>query len=227
LGEPWKKLLKDLLAITAYQNQSDVAVVDVLVSYDAGQFHLVTLWLALCWIHEGRGYKKLNPLVAHHQRVLEVFLEQFWVYYRELLAYQQAPSAEEAERLGRRFEEVFGQVTEYAALNKQLERTLSKKESLLVVLQKPHVPLHNNPAELGARQRVRKRDVSYGPRSPDGVKAWDIFQTLVETTKKLGVNFYQYVYDRLTKGGQIEGLADLIISRSQASISPAPAAASL
>jgi hypothetical protein len=221
LGEQWKKLLKDLLAITAYQNQSEVRVVEVLVSDDAPQFHLVTLWLALCWVHEGRAYKKLNPLIAHHQRVLEVFLAQFWKYYRELLAYRQAPSPEEAERLGNRFEELFGQVTEYEALNEQLVRSLSKKESLLVVLQKPHVPLHNNPAELGARQRVRKRDVSYGPRSPDGVKAWDIFQTLVETSKKLGVNFYRYVYDRLTKSGQIASLADLIMSRAQASVSSA------
>jgi len=46
---------------------------------------------------------------------------------------------------------------------------------LLCVLAHPEVPLHNNPAELGARQRVRKRDVSFGLRSRAAVTAWDIF----------------------------------------------------
>ena len=36
---------------------------------------------------------------------------------------------------------------------------------------------------LGARKRVRKRDVSFGPRTEDGKQAWDIFMTLAATTK--------------------------------------------
>lgn len=222
LGPQWRKLIKDLLAITAYHHQSEVEVVEVLVSDDAGQFRLVTLDLALCWIHEGRGYKKLNPLVAHHQPILQSFLAEFWAYYRELVAYRQSPNEAEAQRLEQKFEEVFGQVTEYAALNQQLARTLEKKTSLLMVLTNPEVPLHNNPAELGARQRVRKRDVSFGPRSPTGVKAWDTFQTLVATTKKLGIHFYEYVYDRLTKRGLVASLAELIKSRAVVSACPVP-----
>ena len=57
-----------------------------------------------------------------------------------------------------------------------------KKDGLLLVLQHPGLPLHNNPAELGARQRKRKRDVRFGPRTQDGVRAWDTFMTLAETT---------------------------------------------
>ena len=41
-----------------------------------------------------------------------------------------------------------------------------------MVLKHPEIPLHNNPAELGARRRVRKRVVSYGPRSEQGAKAF-------------------------------------------------------
>jgi len=40
--------------------------------------------------------------------------------------------------------------------------TRAHKDSLLLVLKFPELPLHNNPAELGARGRVRKRDVSFG-----------------------------------------------------------------
>lgn len=37
-----------------------------------------------------------------------------------------------------------------------------------MVLEHPEIPLHDNPAELDARLRVRKRVVSYGPRSTAG-----------------------------------------------------------
>ena len=82
------------------------------------------------------------------------------------------------------------------------------------MLAHPEIPLHNNPAELAARQRVRKRDVSFGPRSPAGRKAWDTFMSLAETTKKLGVSFYAFVHDRISKLGLIPPLADII--RAQA-----------
>jgi len=78
------------------------------------------------------------------------------------------------------------------------------------VLQYPELPLHNNPAELGVRLRVRKRDVSFGPRTQDGVRAWDTFMTLAATAKKLGVSFYAYLHDRLSGVNRIPPLADLV-----------------
>jgi hypothetical protein len=44
---------------------------------------------------------------------------------------------------------------------------------------------------------VRKQVVSYGPRSAKGVKAWETFETLLGTAKKLGVNFFHYLRDRI------------------------------
>ncbi len=52
-----------------------------------------------------------------------------------------------------------------------------------MVLKHPEIPLHNNPAELEARQRVRKRDVSFGPRTQDGIEAWDTFMSLAATAQ--------------------------------------------
>jgi hypothetical protein len=68
--------------------------------------------------------------------------------------------------------------------------------------------LHNNPAELDGRRRVRKRVVSYGPRSEHGVKGWDTIQTLFATAKKLGVNGFQYVCDRISGVRQPRSLLD-------------------
>jgi len=78
------------------------------------------------------------------------------------------------------------------------------------VLDYPELPLHNNASELGVRRRVRKRDVSFGPRTQAGKRAWDTFMTLAETTRKLGVSFYAYLHNRITDAKTILPLPDLI-----------------
>jgi len=78
------------------------------------------------------------------------------------------------------------------------------------------MPLHNNPAELAARRRVRKRDISFGPRTPDGVNAWDTFMTLAPTARQLGVSFYAYIYDRVAGAYALPSLADIIRQRTPA-----------
>jgi hypothetical protein len=80
----------------------------------------------------------------------------------------------------------------------------------LAVLRHPEVPLHNNASELGARARVRKRAVSLGPRTEEGVRAWDTGMTIVETAKKLGVSVYEYIKDRLSGAKQMPSLAQII-----------------
>ena len=117
---------------------------------------------------------------------------------------------EKAAWLERYFDRLFATRTGYDELDKLIARTQSKKRQLLMVLIHPEIPLHNNAAELGARQRVRKRKISFGPRVNDGVQAWDTFMSLVATTKKLGVNFHDYVLDRIIGAGQILPLSDLI-----------------
>ena len=201
-------------ALTAYHVQSSSPIIPILVSDDAAQFQYLSEQQALCWIHEGRHYKKLTPFLELHRHKLEDFVGDFWVFYRELRAYQQAATPAWAERLGARFDELFATVTGFEMLDRRIAKTRAKRERLLVVLNNPGVPLHNNPAELGVRQRVRKRDISFGPRSADGVAAWDTFMTLTETAKKLGVSFYAYVFDRVTQAYRLPSLADLIFEHS-------------
>ena len=85
-----------------------------------------------------------------------------------------------------------------------------------MVLKHPEIPLHNNPAELEARRRRRKSEVSLGPRTEEGKKAWDTFLSRVGTVRKLGVSFYhaKRVYDRVSGANKIPQLADLINSAS-------------
>jgi hypothetical protein len=221
LGPKQQEQVREALALAAYLADPDWPVVRTLVCDDAPQFRAITEELALCWIHEGRHFKKLTPYLPQHQAALATVLTQFWGYYRELLAYRELPTTAERIRLDARFDTLFRTVTGYQALDQRLALTLDKKPELLLVLEHPELPLHNNPAELGARQRVRKRDVSFGPRSPAGSAAWDIFMPLAATTRKLGVDFGNYLRDRFTHAGQIPPLADLITARA-AHLSLAP-----
>ncbi len=214
LGVQQRQHILDAAAIGAYRLQQDVPVVEILVCDDAPQFKGVTADLALCWIHAGRHFKKLTPLFAHHRALVEAFLADFWTYYHELQAYRAAPTATERARLDAAFDTLFARRTGYWHLDERIAKTAAKKAALLCVLDHPEVPLHNNPAELGARHRVRKRDVSFGPRSRAGVTAWDIFGTLTQTAAKLGVNVAHYLHDRLSGAYQMPSLAVLITQRT-------------
>jgi hypothetical protein len=214
LGPKQQAQVREALAVAAYLADPDWPVVRTLVCDDAPQFRGVTEELALCWIHEGRHFKQLTPYLPQHRAALADILTQFWDYYRELLAYREHPTPADRARLDAGFETLFTTTTGYRALDQRLALTRDKKPELLLVLDHPELPLHNNPAELGARQRVRKRDVSFGPRSPAGASAWDTFMTLAATTRKLGVGFAAFLNDRFTRAGQIPPLADLITARA-------------
>lgn len=216
LGAQPRKWILDAAAVAAYHAQTEWPVVRLLICDGALQFTWVTEDLALCWIHEGRHYKKLLPYVPQHRRRLDNFLDAFWTFYDKLLAYRQGPTAQERARLSAGFNRLFARVTGYQALDERIARTRAKKASLLLVLDHPEIPLHNNPAELGARQRVRKRAISFGPRTADGAKAWDTFMSLAATAKKLGVSFYHYIHDRISGANQIPSLASIIEERAKA-----------
>jgi Transposase IS66 family len=215
LGPQQRKWILDATAVAAYHAAVELPVVRLLVCDDAPQFTLVTEELALCWVHEGRHYKKLMPYIPRHRALVEDFVQRFWTYYAQLLAYRERPTAAEAARLDGEFEALFATITGYDALDERIAKTQAKKGCLLMVLTHPEIPLHNNPAELGARARVRKRDVSFGPRTHEGAKAWDTFMTLAETATKLGVSFYHYIHDRVSGIYQIPALADIIEERAK------------
>jgi hypothetical protein len=221
LDRRWPKLntqqrqaILSAAGVAAYHAEEDIPIVRVLVRDDAPQFNWLTEESALCWVHEGRPYKKLMPRFVHHLELLCDFRKQFWEYYHALLAFQQHPTPEEKAQLETEFDRLFSTCTGYDALDARIAKTREKKASLLMVLKYPEIPLHNNPVELEARQRVRKRDVSFGPRTPEGVRAWDTFMSLVATTRKLGISFYAYIHDRISKSNQIPSLASLIEARA-------------
>jgi hypothetical protein len=202
--------IMEAAALTAYYQQTAVPIVPNLLTDDAPQFRFIARDHSLCWVHEGRHYKKLLPFVAYHQQLLAEFRRQFWDYYHQLNAYRADPAPAQAAKLEQEFDKLFSQVTGYDELDKRIAKTKAKKDRLLKVLSYPEMPLHNNPAELAARRRVRKRDISFGPRTQDGVDAWDTFMTLAATAKQLGISFFDYIFDRVAGTFALPSLANLI-----------------
>jgi len=209
-GKIQRTRIMDSGAIAAYHQQTDFPVVNVLLSDGAPQFRLLTREQALCWVHDGRPYKKLHPVVPLHNEKLEMFRGLYWDYYRKLAQFKENPTQEDMEALYAEFDGLFSTETGYLALDERIVKTRDKNSELLMVLKYPELPLHNNDAELGARAQVRKRDVSLHTMTEDGTKANDTFLTIVQTAKKLGVSTYEYFYDRVSKRFRLPSLAELI-----------------
>ena len=206
--------IKEAAGIAWYHNQKDWPVIDTLLTDDAPQFDHIAQNHALCWIHAGRTLKKLHPLSPAIQDLLERKIQSFWEYYHLLAEFKERPLTEKIDVLEQRFDKIFNTKTGYNALDEKLKAIYKNKDKLLQVLSNPQIPLHNNESELGARVQVRKRDVSLHTITPDGTKAQDTFLSLKETSRKLGVNFFEYLYDRITKKGQIERLAVTILRKA-------------
>jgi len=210
LGAPSRPAIPAAAAVAAYPAETDLPVIRALGCDAAPQFNGLTEARMLCWVHEGRAYKKLSPVVGLHRPALDEFRQRLWEYYHQLLAYRQTPTPQERARLEADFERLLTTRSGYDALDQRMAKTQAKKAALLLVLPDPERPLHNKPAELAVRQRVRKRDVSFGPRTQAGRQAWDTFMSLAETAKKLGVSFYAYVQARIAGTQHIPPLAELV-----------------
>jgi hypothetical protein len=199
--------IEQAAAIVYYRRQTSVPVIETIVCDDAGQFKLLTEKLALCWIHAGRHYEKLSPVVPRHAKLLDSFADRYWDYYRSLQEYRAGPSDERAALLRLEFDELFSTRTGYAALDDRIAKTAAKKDELLTVLAVPAIPLHNNDSELQARVSARRRDVSLHSRSVRGARAMDIFTTLVQTSKMHGISAYAYFRDRISHRFELPSLA--------------------
>ncbi len=208
-----RRIILESAAISFYQSTKHA--VKYLICDDAPQFNNITQYKVLCWIHEGRHYKKLNPVVPLYRTILDNFIDNFWSFYKDLLIYKENPLPEAAEQLSKQFDELFSTKTGYDQLDERIAKTLAKKIRLMLVLKFHFLPLENNPAELGARVEARHRDINLQTRNEKGTRVKDTFATLVQTARKLQVNVFKYLLDRINKKHDMPSLAALIKIKSQ------------
>jgi len=179
-----------------------------IISDDAGQFNV--LLHALCWIHANRAIDKIIPFTDQAKKDLETVKDQVWLLYEGLKKYKENPKPKDKKRLEDMFDEIFTTKTSSATLNAALRRIYNNKSELLLVLDRPDIPLHNNGAENAIREYVKKRKISGSTRSESGRQCRDTFTSLKKTCRKLGVSFWQYLKDRIENTGLIPDLSELI-----------------
>jgi hypothetical protein len=185
----------------------------IVLSDDAGQFKVFDNH-ALCWVHAIRAIKKIIPVSNDEASEIDRIEDLIWQYYSDLDDYRQNPSDEQKKILSDRFDVLFSTPTKSLFLPAILKGFLDKKEKLLLVLDHPLVPLHNNTAERDLRHVVIHRKISGGTRSENGRKARDVFFTLFKTCQKNGISMFNFLADRMKKINQIPNLGDIIRQRN-------------
>lgn len=195
-------------AVLAHGVSPDLAV----VSDDAGQFNVFRH--ALCWIHAERILAKLLGFNDQQRAALEKVRSQVWSLYRDLKAFKLKPTAKARRGLERRFDSLCATRTCFSTLNHALERMAKNKRELLLVLERPDLPLQNNLSESDIREYVKRRKVSGGTRNEDGRRGRDTFASLKKTCRKLGVSFWTFLTDRITDAGLVPALPKLIEERA-------------
>lgn len=167
----------------------------VIVSDGAGQFD-VGLHGA-CWVHAERLVHKLDAFTEDRRLAKETIQGRIWALYADLKAYARAPTPEARTELAARFDAIFTTKTCFATLDRLLKRLRAKKADLLMVLDRPDIPLHTNGSEGDIRTYVTRRKVSGGTRSDLGRDCRDAFLGLKKTCAKQSIRFWDYLGARL------------------------------
>jgi hypothetical protein len=175
----------------------------VIVSDDAGQFDVGRH--GLCWVHAERLVHKLDTFTDRHRTAQQHMRGLIWWFYADLKAYRRDPTPARKAALRARFDRIFKRRTGFATLDRLLARLHANKTELLMVLERPEIPLHTNGAENDIRCQVTRRKVSSGTRSDAGRDCRDAFLGIAKTCAKLGISFWQYLGARLA----VEGYAPI------------------
>jgi Transposase IS66 family len=167
----------------------------VVLSDDAGQFNVGRH--ALCWVHAERLVHKLDTFTDRHRAAQARVRSRIWNFYASLKAYQLKPTQRQSLALRARFDRIFLRRTGFVTLDRLLARLHANKAELLMVLDRPEIPLHTNGSENDIRCHVTRRKVSGGTRSDVGRNCRDAFLSLAKTCDKLGIAVWDYLGSRL------------------------------
>ena len=194
-------------SITHHGFNPDLAI----ISDDAGQFKVFLH--GLCWVHAERTIQKLVGYSNHQNKLLEMAKTDIWNFYRALKKYRHNPSESQKLKLETRFDNIFIRKTGFASLDIALKRIYQNKSELLLVLNRPDVPLHNNLSERDIREYVKRRKISGSTRNVVGKRCRDTFTSIKKTCRKLGISFWRYLIDRIEYQNKYPPLAQIMESQ--------------
>ncbi len=160
-------------------------------------------------------YMKLNGLAESKLKRFEGACESNRKFYneeewKEFLKMVGIRKESHIKIVTEQFDKIFTRKTEFEMINKALQAIFNIKKGLLLVLERPEIPLNNNISENDIRVFATKRKIHGGTRSEDGRKCRDTFMSLKKTCRKLGISFFEYLYDRVAEIKNIPLLSETI-----------------
>src|SRR5262249_33761783 len=123
--------------------------------------------------------------------------ELIWQLYADLKAYRCAPTPQRKAALRAQFDHIFTRKAGFVTLDRLLGRLYANKSELLMVLDRPEIPLHTNGSENDIRCHVTRRKLSGGTRSDRGRDCRDAFLALAKPCPTLKTPFWDYLAPRL------------------------------
>jgi hypothetical protein len=166
-------------------------------------------------VHAERLVHQLDTFTDRQHAAQQLVRALVWWFYADLKAYRRAPGPRRRRELRARFDRIFRRRTGFTSLDHLLRRLHANKAELLLVLDRPEVPLPTNGSERDLRPQVIKRKISGGTRSEPGRACRDAFLGLLLTCAKLGISFWAYLGHRLgVPAADAPYLPDLVRLRS-------------
>ena len=138
----------------------------VILSDGAEQYDVLVH--AACWLHAERPLARLIAYSDEHAAAIAKVRGQIWELYQDLKEYRQGPEPSRRSDLEARFDALCTQRTGFPSIDGVLKTMRSHRAALLLVLDRPEVPLHNNLSEGHLRDYVKKRKISGSTRSDLG-----------------------------------------------------------
>ena len=221
----WKACMKDhgLTGKKRLKEASEALIYASLIEHGLG--HLTTFSdgaqqfnvfkHAQCWVHAERLLAKVHPVDEQQAKAQKWCRTWLWAIYDDLKAFKAEPSEENAMKVRLGFFALIQTRTGCSALQEALSSLAVIEGELLLVLEDPSLPLHNNLSESLIREYVKRRKISGGTRSEAGRQSRDTRflqkkASLKKTCRLYGLSFWDYLTSRLTGVGVFPRLADLI-----------------
>ena len=156
----------------------------------------------LCWVHEIRHYKKLFPFFTKHRQLQQQILGSWQHFYHLAKHYGESPPdmrAQQKSQISLLFDQITSKTTGFDLLDHQLRLTQKKRTRLLLFLDHPGLPIHNNQCEQDLRQFVIMRKITGGTKSVAGDKSLARHLSVIQTAQKQGLDVLSTLHGLLTQ----------------------------
>lgn len=152
----------------------------------------------LCWVHEIRHYCELTPITKQQQKLQEMILLKWRGFYHLAKAYGKEPTEKKEQELAVLFDTITSIHTGWKVVDKQLGLTRNKRDKLILFLDHPGIPIHNNQCEQDLREFAVIRNISGATKSLKGDVSLAIHMSILQTAQKQYLNIFETLHGLLT-----------------------------